>query len=405
MNSFIARQPIFDIRQHVYAYELLYRANSTTNAFNPEVDQNRASSEIMIESFLGMGLEKLTGSCRAFINFTESLLTQNVATLFPREQLVIELLETISPTDEIIESCRYLKEKGYTLALDDFVFSPEFLPLMDLADIIKIDFLASSIDEIKAIMRNVNRNKTKLLAEKIETQEMFDIAKNMGFSYFQGYFFSKPVILSDKKLEPLKLNYLRLIRYVHQPNMDFPKVAKAIRTDMVLTYKLLRLVNSAYFGMRNEIKDIQHALAILGTRETKKWVTLITMMGIHDGKPEETIRMSMVRGRFLEVMGADIDLGVKGEALYTTGLFSLIDVITEQPKEQVIEQLNLPKPIKSALLNGVGDLARALDIIANYERGKWDEAMKFAYPFGITSDDIIRYYFDSLSWCNNMFVL
>ncbi|GHU60357.1 hypothetical protein FACS1894171_1480 [Clostridia bacterium] len=404
MNFFVARQPIFDSKMRVYAYELLYRSAQYTNSFNEELNPDMASSEIMIESFLSMGIDKLTGDKRAFVNFTEALLKQNVATLFPKQSLVVELLETIDPTDEVIEASKLLKRNGYTLALDDFVLSEEYMPLVEIADIIKIDFLLSSLEEIKEIIARVDTKKTRLLAEKIETQEMFDLAKELGFAYFQGYFFSRPVILSDRKLSPLKFNYLNLMRYVNRPEMDFGRVASAIRHDMSLSYKLLRLVNSAYFGFRNEIKDIKHALSILGTNEIKKWVSLISMMGIQDGKPDEIIRMSMIRARFLELMGAEINLGASSENLYLTGLFSLIDVITEHPKEEILEQLYLPDIITKTLLENTGSIARALELIVHYERGCWDEAMKLATSFGIGGEYVIRYYFNSVTWCNSLII-
>ena len=268
MDAYLARQPIFDKYQNVFGYEILYR-DSNTNCYLSD-DPDKASCNVMLNSFNLIGIENLTAGKKAFINFTENLLEKEVATLFSRENLVIEILETVKPSKEIVDSCKELKKQGYTLALDDFIFQKEYIPLIEIADIIKIDFLATPKDELKSLTMGLKPYNTMLLAEKIETYKDFENAKEWGYSLFQGYFFSKPIILSIQDIPPLKINYLQLLQKINEDAFNFNEIAEIISRDISLSYKLLRLVNSVAFGLRNKIKSVKHALVIMGTKEVKK---------------------------------------------------------------------------------------------------------------------------------------
>ena len=266
MNICLARQPIFDTKLNVIGYELLYRSNENSTCYDGS-DPDLASSE-MIMTGLDTSIKMLTDNRLAFINFTESLLLNEAATILPKSHLVVEILEDISPDKDVISSCKKLKKQGYILSLDDFVYSDKKGPFLELVNIIKIDFLNRDINSIKSDVKKLSDYRNiRLLAEKVETREVFELAKSLGFVYFQGYFFSKPEIFSKKKLTPLKANQLQLIHHAMDPMVDYKKLASVIKNDTVLSYRVLRLVNSAYYGLQYNVKNIRHALAILGIKK------------------------------------------------------------------------------------------------------------------------------------------
>ena len=400
MSGFIARQPIFDQSMNVYGYELLYRSGLQVNAFDGTVNADTASTETIINSFHGIGIEKLTNKKHAFINFTEKLLLSGVATLFPKDELVIELLEDIVPSERVLFACQALRDKGYMLALDDFIIQESQLPLLDIANIIKIDFLSTPLDVIYQFVQSVKDRPIKLLAEKVENNKVYQIANAMGFSYFQGYFFSKPVTMNDKQVDPLVMNRLRIIRLIMQPNYDFWGLSNIIKQDVAFSYRLLRLVNSSFFGFSTTVKSLRQALAILGVEEIKKWVTLVSMMDIRKGGPDELIRMSLIRGRFMELIAPHVKMARQVEELYLTGLLSLIDAILEQPKEDIFQQINLADTITRPLLTGEGRAAEILKIILFYEQGEFQEAVKLGIQCGISGEQLQNLYLEALEWVN-----
>lgn len=400
MNIFLARQPIFDRNQNVFAYELLYR-DGTVNAYTGR-DGDAASSNVILNSFGLVGLENLTGGKKAFINFTSELIRQGVATLFPKDQLVIELLESIAPDRDIIESCREIKKKGYCLALDDFVFQEAYLPLIELADIIKIDFMNTSPDGRKNIVKFLGNGRIRFLAEKIETLQEYEQAREYGYTYFQGYFFSKPDILSAKDISPLKMNYLQLIRQVNDPDMDFDKISDIVIRDVSLSYKLLKLVNSAAFGFRNRITSIKHALVILGVREIRKWVSLIALKGINEGQPHEVIQLSLVRARFCEQLAKCMNMSANAQELFLVGLFSCLDVLMNRPMDEIIQTLYLPDGVRQALVQKTGPYGEAYQMVLSYEKADWDAVSSTYDSCHVRSESISESYMEAIQWVDRL---
>ena len=402
MDAYIARQPILNKEKKIFAYELLFRNGATDKAF-VDTDADQATSRVIMESFFSRGVDSITGGKPAFINFTSRLLLENTATLFPKDQLVIEILENVEPTPEIIEACRSLQKKGYKLALDDFVYSPEIEPLIRMSKIIKFDFLANTPREIVNMMKSIDLKGKWLLAEKIETNEMFNLAVAMGFTLFQGYFFSKPVTLSTKVLSPLKISYISLMREVSTGDeMNFQRVARAIREDVALSYKLLKLVNSAYYGLRAEVTDITRAVAIIGTIELRKWVFMIALMGLNSDKPDEIIRMSMIRGRFLENLNTKCRRLNSDENAFHTGLFSMLDVLMDVTMENALEGILLADEVRSALIDRTGPAYSLLELVVSIERSDWDVTDELAALLNIDAETISSVYLDAVKWCNDL---
>lgn len=278
MDVYVARQPIFDINQKVQAYELLFR--SGLDNFFPDIDGDVATSKVISNSFISIGLDELTKGKKAFINFTRKLIVNGAASALPKEVMTIEVLESIEPDEEVLEALFILKHQGYTIALDDFVLKPKFQPFIDLADIIKIDFMGTKKIDRWRIVNSYESKGITFLAEKIETSEEFHEAKDIGYTLFQGYFFCKPEIIQGTDIPGYKINYLELLKEINTPNIDFDKMEAIIKRDVSLSFKLLKLINSVAYSFYNKIKSIKHALVLLGILEIKKWLYLVALTEI-----------------------------------------------------------------------------------------------------------------------------
>jgi c-di-GMP-related signal transduction protein len=396
MDTFIARQPIFDKQQQVYAYELLFRSGLTNACQHP--DLNEAASKVIADSGLLLGTENLTGGKKAFINVTREVLVNELVHLLPKELTVVELLETVEPDAEVVSACQKLKQSGYLLALDDFVYDARFEPLIELADIIKVDFLATGRTEQEALARRMAATRTLLLAEKIETHEAFQEAANLGFSFFQGYFFCKPTILANKDIPGFKLNYLRMLQEINRPDLNFQQIEQIIRRDLALTYKLLRYINSAAFSWRSEIDSIRQALMMLGERQFKKWVSLVVLTSMAQDKAEELVVQAVVRARFGEALAPFFALTARADDLFLMGLFSLIDAILDRPLSDVLKDLPLADDIKAALTGQENVLRQAHQFILAYEQGDWATASACTEQFAMDESVIPKLYLAAVEW-------
>ena len=410
MSTCLARQPIFDTNLNVYGYELLFRSSEASKSYDG-TDPDQASSETIMLS-LDIGARRLTGNRMAFINFTENLLLNEVATILPRNFLVVEILETVNPSEEVLEACKKLKKQGYLLSVDDYEYSESNLELLELADIVKIDFLKytntetlkKEVEKIKARLHKIGRlSKTRLLAEKVESQEAYAMAKEIGFSYFQGYFFSKPEIFSKKTIYPMRVNQLRLVREAMDPMVDYKRLAETIGNDPILSYRILRLVNSAYYGLRYRLSSIKHALAVLGIENIKKYVTLLTIEQMTDDKPDELCRMSLIRGHFLESLAPLVGMRKAKNDLFLLGLFSLMDIMTGVTMQEVVELTQLSENIAVPLLTGKGKKADMLNLIVSYEQGSFDNTGEMAMKYGLSLQVILELYLDAVEWSDELF--
>jgi len=406
MENFVARQPIFDVRNDVYAYELLYRNNMAHNAFDETVDRDQASTRTLINSFVDIGLDKLTGGRKAFVNFTENLLRQNIPSLLSPNQLVIEVLETIPPTREVIESIARLKSAGFQIAMDDFVFTEETSAFLDYADIVKVDFLLTPLGEVATLVQYIQEQQSagmrakplQLLAEKIENNDVFDQAKKMGFEYFQGYYFSKPVIVAGRSISPAAVNRVRLLQLSMQPEFDFDEVADVIKQDVALSYRLLQLINSAYFGLGSVISNIQQALVALGTTEVRKWMALMCLIEFSKDKTAELTRMALIRARFMELVAPVLGSGTRTETLYLMGMFSLMDVLMEMTMEEVFAQIHVDASVSRPLLAKQGPDYELLRLIEHYEKGDFEAASSSAETLALPEKAVAETYLEAVKW-------
>ncbi len=366
---FIGRQPIFDRHLRVYGYELLYRHADVDCAMITNCET--ASTEVIFNSLLEIGLDRLVGGHKAFCNFSRDFLVNRSDFSLIGSRVVIEVLETVQPEPEVLEVLRSLSRKGHVIALDDFVLSDESAALVKVADIIKIDVMAQPREHIVEQMGRLRKIKPlKFLAEKVESHDDFVFCSHLGFDYYQGYFFSKPQIVAGRQMPPGRMAMLRLLSELHQGDVSLEKIQKLIETDVHLSIKLLRLINSSFYSPASKVKSIRHAIVYLGLYNIRNWACLLTI-GSVDDKPRELMTMSLVRAKMCELLSGTEDKENQG-MFFTIGLFSLLDVIFDTPLESLLEYLPLAEEVNEALLNHRGPGGEALRCIEAHERGDWD---------------------------------
>jgi c-di-GMP-related signal transduction protein len=396
VETYIARQPIFDLHKRVYGYELLFRSG-LDNIFKQE-DPDQASSQVIIDSFFLHNISALTGRKRAFINVTRDLLLKEYLLLIPRQLVVVEILENIDPDSEVIAACKKLKKAGYLLAMDDFVYGEKYKPFMDLADFIKIDFLSTAEKERKSLPQNFSPLGIGFLAEKVETPATFQEALESGYTYFQGNFFSKPTIIPGKDLPGYKLHYFRIIQEINRPEISFERLEELIKKEISLSYKLFRYINSAFFGLKNKVHSIQHAMALLGEKEVKKWLSFITLATIGEDKPEELAVQAIIRARFCESLAPHVGLPSRADGLFLMGMFSLLDAFLDRPLSDLLMEIPLDTDIKKALLGEENRFGELYQCVLAYERGEWGKLSEHGKKFKITEALLSQLYLGAVEW-------
>ncbi len=400
MDSFIARQPIFNRRKGLFGYELLYRS-SLENVFSG-ADGDMATARVLSSTFLNIGMDRITGSKWALINFTGRHLLDRTPTQFPADKVIVEILEDVEPTAEIVTACRHLRENGYLLALDDFDFSGNQAALVELADIIKVDFRLVPLEVIEREGAALREQGKKLLAEKIETYQEFDAALAMGFTLFQGYFFSRPEVMHNREIATSKVNLLNLLVEVNRENVRMDRIEQMISPDVAISYKLLRYINSAYYYLLNEISSIRHALLYLGEAGVRQFVSLVATSGLSSDKPDELIRTAVIRARLCELLGKH-GRGSHDDTseLFLLGLFSLLDAMLDVDVAELMERLPLPANIKQALTHGTGPCAPYLETVLAYEQGEWQRCTALLEDIGMDTDRMMAAYLDAVDLAEN----
>jgi c-di-GMP-related signal transduction protein len=318
LNRFVARQPIFDSRLQVLAYEVLFREGPEAGYGNPDPD--KASARVIVDSLLTLGLPEVVGDRLAFINFTRELLVQDLASILPPDRVVIEILESVDPDREVIDACRRLKDAGFQLALDDYLPTSDLAPLADLADIIKVDILALGRRQWQRLVATHAPRGVRMLAEKVETQRDFQDSLDAGFTLFQGYFFARPAIVQKRGIPESHASCFQLLREVAQPDPDHDVLDTVIRGDVSLSYKLLRYVNSPHFGLRRPVTSIRDSLARLGDREVRRWASLIALANTGAEKPDELVQEAATRARLCELLASASGRPAASGSMFLTGL-------------------------------------------------------------------------------------
>nr|WP_086940217.1 HDOD domain-containing protein [Thaumasiovibrio occultus] len=396
MHSFVARQPILNRQMETIAYELLFR-DGPKNAF-PEVSAEYATSRLLIDrlSALRHSSEKGKASELAFINFPHASIVDLTPTLFPKNEFVIEMLESCEPNEELYLAVQKLWGKGYTLALDDFNADPAWERFLPYIKIIKFDLKVTSIDDAKLFIDNHRYLKLEFLAEKVETKAQFHAAAEAGFDYFQGYFFAKPELIKRRSLSPSAITTMRLYKEISQPEVDFAKVEEIVSNDVSISYKLLRYVNTMTTGTAKPVNSFKQALVYLGEERVRRFVYLVATAYATKGKNHTLYRLSIQRARFCETMASKVNLAPR-EA-FLTGLFSMLDSLLDSPLDELVEQLPLTDRVKSALVKNQGRLGGLILLARAYDRADWPVITRLSQYYQVTEEEVAENYMGSLQW-------
>jgi c-di-GMP-related signal transduction protein len=389
---YVARQPILTLRGKVHGYELLFR-NGPETVFSGDPEQ---ASRTMIDNTLLFGLGRLTCGLPAFVNCTAEALTSDLVRVMPSGMTVLEILETIVPTTGVVDACRRLKTAGFRLALDDFTWKPGIEPLVELADYIKVDFVATGAGERRELLKQLGGVTVALVAEKIETHEKFAEALDEGFSLIQGYYFCRPTLLENRKVPANRLSQVEILRLLRDDSIDLLKLTRLVKRDTSLTYRLLRLINSPVCAMQQEVRSVQAALLAVGEETFRRMATLAIASELNAGQPLELLRMAFVRARFCELGAAFYQLNRTEQ--YLLGLLSLLPAMLRRPMKDLAPLLPLREEIRRAL-NGEKIPERALlGWLEGHERGDWPACDTIAESRSLSADDLLCCYAEAIDW-------
>lgn len=399
METFVARQPIFDRRGDVYGYELLYRSAPDQIAF-PGGDSATVTVELIANAMFGVGLEQVVCGKRAFLNFDRSLLNSSLPEAFPKDDVVIEVMETVEVDESTVAACSRLHQSGFAIALDDFTAGSGAESLVPFARIIKVDMRLTSRAAQEQLLRNHMARDLVFLAEKVETYDEFQWTREVGYDLFQGNFFQKPEILSGRRVNAAKLKCLELLREISAPEIDCRKTSAVIEQDVGLSYTLLRYLNSALFGLRKGVDSIDHAVVLLGSGGLRQWAAIAAIPTLAADKPAELAITSLVRAQFCERLAKSAGIVENGGA-FLIGLFSHLDAMLDLPLEEALGRVHLREELATILLERqprTSPLANVFQVIRDYERADWEVVIEDASRLHLTPAEVSRAYTESTFW-------
>lgn len=389
-GHYFARQPVLDRQQKLFAYELLYRGDALKNEAG-EFDGDSATTEVMMSSLVDVGLRDAVGECPALINVTASFLKGDLALPDVKDLLILEILEDIEPTEEVVAAVADLAQQGYRLALDDYEHRPEFEPLLKLVELVKLDIRALDAATLAEHVEILREYDCKLLAEKVETREEHARCLDLGFDYFQGYFFCEPERLSARRPGVNHTSALRLMARLQDESCGFDEIQDLIANDAALAARLLRFVNSPFCGLARKVRSVRDALSMVGLNLVRRWVTLMLMTRLGEGKSAELIRLALIRGRMCELLGEHCSEHDGGE-YFTVGLFSIMDALFDQPMDIAVESLPLNEVVKSSIKNRTGLLGETLASVVEFERD----------PMRVDAERVFSAYSDAVLWAREI---
>ena len=392
-DVFVGRQPILGPNLNTIGYEVLYRNCEVGEAIF--TDESVATATVLLNTYLDIGLEHVVGSHLAFLNIPKQFLLERYCEALPKNRVVLEILENIEPTPEVLEALHSLSKQGYTIALDDFVYNDRLKPFLEIADIVKIDVLGKSKEQLQQELAPLQNSRFCLLAEKVETKEMYELCKTLGFAYFQGYFFFRPDIIHGRGIPSNRVALLELLGKIQDPHIPFEKLVEHIRNDLSLSYKVLRYVNSAHAGLPKRVDSIDHAACMVGMDRIRTWATLIVMAS-DQTKAHEILVVALVRAKMCEHLGHRLG-STTPEKFFTMGLLSVMDALYDLPMPDIMKKLPLPEDILEALINGTGDMGLVLSCMKAYEEGEWMELKHLQLDPAIIRD----YYLEAIDWSNH----
>ena len=370
---YLGRQPILDRNTNVLGYEILFRSGHSLTADIDNVSQAAVSS--ILTTLSDFGLNEVVGKRHtAFFNVNAAILKSAMVELLPKDQVVLELLETSEIDDEVINRCRELKTLGFRLALDDFVYKPSYDPLLEWIDIVKVDLLVMTPALLEETLVHLKRFPLTLLAEKVEDYQQFDPTRALGFHLFQGYYFAHPVVISGKRVDPENITVMKLMNQILR-DADLNVIEKTFKESPSLSYNLLRLLNSVSSGMKEKISSVGHAIVLLGRERLNRWAQILLFtLGSTPGYRNPLLATAVMRGRFMELMVEKGALGGRkssADLAFMTGILSLIEALLMRPMAKILDQLSLVDEVYRALVDDKGELAHLLQLVKKIEKSDY----------------------------------
>ena len=400
MDEYVARQAVFDSKLKVIGYELLFRSGPEN--FFVGKDGTRASQQVIERALNTFVLGRLSVGARAFVNVTPQLILDGSVSLLPPGQTVLELVGKELQGEALLSACRTLSGQGYWIAVDDFTRSRAAEPMVAKADLLKVDFLQVGPEERRELAAARRSGGARLVAMKLESRDQLIEAMQLGYSFFPGNVLSHPAMISRKEIPPQKTTYLRLMGEVNKEGVGLEELERTLRQDLALSLKLLRYINSALFSLNRKVDSIRQAIAMVGTDQIRKWVSLLAVTALAEDRPQELVVMSLVRGRFCEELGRRRSKPHPGCDLFLIGLLSLIDAILGRPKEELLADLPLSADLKAALLRGSGESGRLLQLAIAYEQAHWDEIPLCADGLGVDISRLPGSYREAVAWADEI---
>lgn len=402
MKIFIARQAIYNRNCRVVGYELLFR-NSEVNRFDTSIDADQATVKL-ISNLSTIGLSELTNNKRAYINFTKKLLLNETPSILPKEKIVIEILEDVNPSPEILATIRGFRRRGYLIALDDVCPKSKYKEFKDYIDIYKIDFMKSNKGERLTLINDILKVNpmAKFLAEKVENDDDYDeVYKDERYLYYQGYYFSKPMIVSAKDIPARNITCFSIMTELLNENFNVNKIENIMKRDVAISYKLIKLLNSAAFSFVQEITSIKQGIMILGREELNKWITLVGISEMKSDNEEEMMVVNIIRARFCELLSLKV-FPEKSNICFMAGLFSNLDVYMQRDMKSITNEMPINNDLREALLSGNNNMGYILRLVKAYEQMYIDDIEVYTKMLGINKESLLDTYFLSIEWANDI---
>ncbi len=398
-RRFIARQPILDREEKVYAYELIFRPGD--GDFWPPPNGNITGENALSISSIFEEIDEIAEGARAIIKCSRQVLVSGLAAKLPRERVILELLPTGNADEDVLKACRSLRNAGFLIALGNYQ-GAWLEPLADVVNLFRLDVNATGDRAQWLLIKKYKPRGMMFVADKVERRAQFEAAAHQGFSFFQGPYYRRPQLAAHSEVAPGKLGYLLVLGAVTRPEIDVQEVARAIKHDLALSYNLLRFLNSARFAFRSQIKSIRHALLLLGQNEIRKWVGLISVSALGEGSPPVLVSTALVRGAFCESLAPLVGSPNRPSDYFFLGLLSCIDVLMQRPMRTTLAELPIAPDVSAALLGEESPLRLVLRLVIGYEEGNWQEACEMAKKLGLNEELLPTLFLQALRWSREL---
>jgi EAL and modified HD-GYP domain-containing signal transduction protein len=400
MFAFIARQPILDRNKEVFAYELFFR-DGKNNCY-PDVERDEATSKLIAKNYQTLRLDDISCSKKSFINFQSETLINGLPTSLDRDNVVVELIAGKSDVSSLLNMCKHVKNMGYKVALEDCDLKPKWNEFLPFVDMLKVNTNHENIDSLaKNVDRFIDAN-VRLIAEKVDTQDSFNIYRDMGFDYFQGYFFARPESVSNENLPTSKLTLVELIGASSSESFDIENINSVVEYDAGLSYMLLRFINNPSVNKRYKITSLRHALNYMGEVEIKKFIALLALANLSDNKPLELLHLSLVRAKFCDLLGNEKNIGSNPPTAFLVGLFSMLDAILDQKMEVLVKKLPIVDEVKEALCGEQNNLFLYLALVKAFESGNWLKVIRISKILEIEQKLLHSLFNEAILWGNSV---